>query len=144
MHWTNRLSQNNVESDLICRCKRKDFVERVPKGMSQNITCINTCMPEITDRVCGLVVRVPGYRSRGPGSIKFFWLLVGLERGPLSLVSTTKELLGRNSSGSGLESREYGHRDPPRWPSDNPLSSKVGTNFADKWRSLGQYSSLEN
>jgi hypothetical protein len=29
--------------------------------------------------------------------------LVGLERGPLSLVSTTEELLGRNSSGSGLE-----------------------------------------
>jgi hypothetical protein len=33
---------------------------------------------------------------------------VGLERGPLSLVSTTEELLGRNSSGSGLEIREYG------------------------------------
>jgi hypothetical protein len=30
---------------------------------------------------------------------------VGLERGPLSLVSTTEELLGRNSSGSGLENR---------------------------------------
>jgi hypothetical protein len=36
---------------------------------------------------------------------------VGLERGPLSLVSTIEELLGRNSSGSGLESRKYGHRD---------------------------------
>jgi hypothetical protein len=35
---------------------------------------------------------------------------VGLERGPLSLVSTTEELLGSNSSGSGLESREYGRR----------------------------------
>jgi hypothetical protein len=35
---------------------------------------------------------------------------VGLERGPLSLVSATEELLGRNSSGSGLESREYGDR----------------------------------
>jgi hypothetical protein len=23
----------------------------------------------VRDRVCGLVVRVPGYRSRGPGSI---------------------------------------------------------------------------
>jgi hypothetical protein len=32
---------------------------------------------------------------------------VGLERGPLSLVSTTDELLGRKSSGSGLDSREY-------------------------------------
>jgi hypothetical protein len=33
---------------------------------------------------------------------------VGLERGPLSLVSTIEELLGRKSSGSGLESRGYG------------------------------------
>jgi hypothetical protein len=33
---------------------------------------------------------------------------VGLERGPLSLVSTTEELLGRKSNGSGLENREYG------------------------------------
>jgi hypothetical protein len=39
-----------------------------------------------------------------------FWELLGLERGPLSLVSTTEELLGRKSSGSGLEMREYGHR----------------------------------
>jgi hypothetical protein len=41
---------------------------------------------------------------------------VGLERGPLSLVSIIEELLGRNSSGSGLESREYEGRDPSRWP----------------------------
>jgi hypothetical protein len=39
---------------------------------------------------------------------------VGLERGPLSLVSTTEELLGSNSSGSGPENREYGSRDPSR------------------------------
>jgi hypothetical protein len=39
-----------------------------------------------------------------------------LERGTLSLVSTTEELLGRNSSGSGLESREYGRRDSSRLP----------------------------
>jgi hypothetical protein len=41
---------------------------------------------------------------------------VGLERGPLSPVSTTEELLERKSSCSGLESREYGCRDPSRWP----------------------------
>jgi hypothetical protein len=39
---------------------------------------------------------------------------VGLERGPLSLVSTTEELLGRKGSGSGPESREYGRGDPSR------------------------------
>jgi hypothetical protein len=37
---------------------------------------------------------------------------VGLERGPLSLVSITEELLERRSSGSGLESRDYGSKDP--------------------------------
>jgi hypothetical protein len=37
---------------------------------------------------------------------------VGLEGGPLSLVSTTEELIGRISRGSGLEIREYGRRDP--------------------------------
>jgi hypothetical protein len=36
--------------------------------------------------------------------------------GPLTLVSTTEELLGRKSGGSGLEIREYGRRDPLRWP----------------------------
>jgi hypothetical protein len=39
---------------------------------------------------------------------------VGLELGPLSLVSTTEELLERKSSGSGLERREYGRKDPSR------------------------------
>jgi hypothetical protein len=41
---------------------------------------------------------------------------VGLGRGPLSLVSTIEELLERKSSGFGLESREYGCRDPSHWP----------------------------
>jgi hypothetical protein len=39
---------------------------------------------------------------------------VDLERGPLSLMSTTEELLGRISSGSGLETLEYGRKDPSR------------------------------
>jgi hypothetical protein len=39
---------------------------------------------------------------------QIFWEVLGLERGPLSFVSTTEELLGRNSSGFGLENREYG------------------------------------
>jgi hypothetical protein len=39
---------------------------------------------------------------------------VGLERGPLSLVSTIEELLERKISGSGPEKRDYGRRDPSR------------------------------
>jgi hypothetical protein len=41
---------------------------------------------------------------------------MGLKRGPLSLVSTIEELLGRKTGGSGLEIREYGRRDLPRRP----------------------------
>jgi hypothetical protein len=46
------------------------------------------------DHLCGLVVRVPGYRSVCPGfdSRHYKKKVVGLERGPLSLVSTIEEL----------------------------------------------------
>jgi hypothetical protein len=47
---------------------------------------------------------------------QIFWEAVGLELGPLSLVSTIEELLGRNSSGSRLESREYDCKDMSLWP----------------------------
>jgi hypothetical protein len=53
-----------------------------------------------------------------PGATSFFWEVVGLERGPPSLVSTIEELLRWNISGSGLESREYYRGDPLRWPRD--------------------------
>jgi len=46
--------------------------------------------------LCGLVVRVSGYRYRGPGfdprRYQFFWVVVGLERGPLSLVSLVRSI----------------------------------------------------
>jgi hypothetical protein len=48
------------------------------------------------DRLCGVVVRVLSYRSGCPGSNPGTKKnVVGLERGPLSLVSTTEELLDR-------------------------------------------------
>jgi hypothetical protein len=50
----------------------------------------------------------PGVPGSIPGHYKE---VVGLERGPLSLVSTTEELLGRKSSDSCLENREYGRGD---------------------------------
>jgi hypothetical protein len=59
---------------------------------------LKNCIPATDrDRLCGLVVRVLGYRSGGPGSIPGTTKknIMGLERGPLSLVSTTEELLDR-------------------------------------------------
>jgi hypothetical protein len=41
---------------------------------------------------------------------------MGLERNPLSLMSTIEELLGRKNSGFGLEHRDYGRGSPVRWP----------------------------
>jgi hypothetical protein len=94
--------------------------------------------------ISGLVVRVLGYRSGGPGSIPGTTRkkVVGLQRGPLSLVSTNEELLERKSSGSCLENREYGRWDPSRLPRGNLDPAKVVNHFADKRRSLGRYSSL--
>ena len=48
------------------------------------------------DRLCGLVVRVSGYRYRGLGfdsrRYHIFWVAVGLERGALSLVSLVRSI----------------------------------------------------
>jgi hypothetical protein len=58
-----------------------------------------------------LQIQRSGFDSR---RYQIFCEVVGLERGPLSLVSTNEELLGRNIGGSGLEIREYVRRDPSR------------------------------
>jgi hypothetical protein len=75
-------------------------------SLQQTFYC-NKCS---TDRLWGLVIRVSGYRSRGPGfdsrPYQIFWDVGGLERGPLSLVRTIEELLEWKSSGSCLENRD--------------------------------------
>jgi hypothetical protein len=54
-----------------------------------------------------------------------FDILGYLKRGPLSLVSTIEELLGRNSSGSDLENREYGRGDPLSCPRSTLYPQKL-------------------
>jgi hypothetical protein len=111
----------------------------------------------LTDRLCGLVVRVPGYSSRGkdsiPGTTRFSETYI--DRSPLwfwsDFLATDPEVgirfpalldfLRSSSSGSGLEIREYGRRNPSRSPRCTPYQ-QFSTNFDDKRRSLGRCSSL--
>jgi hypothetical protein len=63
---------------------------------------------------------------------------VGLETGPLSLVSTIQELLGRKSGGFGLEIREYDRRDPSCSPRSIDYPQKLAlTPAASGGHSLG-------
>jgi hypothetical protein len=63
---------------------------------------------------------------------------MGLERGPLSLVSTVEELLGSKSRGSGLENRDYGGTDSSRWPRGAVYPQKGAlTSLTSGGRSVG-------
>ena len=61
-----------------------------------NVIWINIVMKSF-NRLCGLVVRVSGYRYRDLGfdsrRYQIFWVVMGLERRPLSLVRSIEELL---------------------------------------------------
>jgi hypothetical protein len=64
----------------------------------------------LSDRLCSLAVRAPGYRFRGPEfdsrRYQIFCQVARLERSPLSLVRVTEELLERKNSGFGLVNRD--------------------------------------
>jgi hypothetical protein len=77
------------------------------------------------DDLFGVVVRVPGYRSRGPEfdsrRYQIFWEVVGLEQGPLSLLRV-------NGRGYSL-----------RWPRDTIYPLKLAlTSPTSGCRSVGK------
>jgi hypothetical protein len=82
-----------------------------------------------SDRICGLVVRVPGYRSRGPEfdsrRYQIFWAVVGLERGPLSLVRINEEFLERKVAAPVQKTEIKGRGDSLRWPRDTLYPLKM-------------------
>ena len=69
----------------------------MPSNQDKVLTLYLSQVTPMSDRLCGLVVRVSGYRYRGLGfdsrRYQIFGVVVGLERGPLSLVRSIEELL---------------------------------------------------
>jgi hypothetical protein len=92
-------------------------------------------------RLCGLVIRVPGYRSRGPGfdsrRYQIFWEVVGLEWGPLNLVRITEELLDWKSSESGSRKLILSRGDQLRWLCDIIYPQKLAITSPTSGRSVG-------
>jgi hypothetical protein len=58
---------------------------------------ISYCVLYLCDSLCGLVVRVPAYRSRGPAfdfrHYQIFWEVLVLERGSLSMHSSAAHIM---------------------------------------------------
>jgi hypothetical protein len=65
---------------------------------------------------------------------------MSLERGPLSLVSTTEELLESKSSGFGLENQGYGRRWSAMLTTRHPVSAELGTDFTAERLLVSRYS----
>jgi hypothetical protein len=101
-----------------------DEWQTVSIGLVGLCICVSVCLPSAVifeglfilglrpniDRLCGLVVKVPGCYPRGPGfdsrCCQIFWVVLGLERGPLSSCENKWGATWKKSSGSGLEKRD--------------------------------------
>jgi hypothetical protein len=97
------------------------------------------------DRLCCLVVTVPGYRPRVLGldsqSYQIFSEEVGLEGGPFSLVRINEELREREVA-APVQKTEINGRGSSRADHATALYTlKLAFKFADQRRSFSRYSS---
>jgi hypothetical protein len=117
-------------------------------GVSQPLTWrwkqiqFRSAVCSLEDRLCGLVVSVPGYRSRGPGFdtrlYQIFWDVVDLEQGPLSLVRIIEKLLNGKVAAPVQKTEINGRGDPLRWPRDTLYPLKLAlTSPTSGGRSVG-------
>jgi hypothetical protein len=92
--------KNTTEKIALCPKRRRKPHDENTQMISVSVKCYRhkrVCLCSDIDRLCGLVIKIPGYRSRGSGfdsrRYHIFREVVGLEWGPPSLVRIIDELL---------------------------------------------------
>ena len=94
--WKHKLFVTEVFPCFFLSCRANARVKPSKMGHGPH-SSIFVLFYVLIDRLCGLVIRVSGYRCRGLGfdsrRYQIFWVVVGLERGPLNLVRSIEELL---------------------------------------------------
>jgi hypothetical protein len=112
---------HNTENEAM----RAESCYQLARAFHVQVTCcwVNFKVLVSLDRLCGLVVSVPDYRSRGLGVIPAlpdFLSSSGSGTGSTQPREYNWRALQRRSSGFCLESWEYSRRDPWYWPRGNP------------------------
>jgi hypothetical protein len=126
--WKQQLHEHKVhfrtgQTSGLCFKRRRTIVRKYKK----NCVSFESCS-EYKDRLCGLVVRVLGYRSGGLGSIPGTTRIKksnGSETGSTQCREYNWGATWEKSSGCCLENREYGRRDPSRWSQKLVITSQT-------------------